>query len=123
MVIKYIVSPFIILLACITFYNALPWKSLYDTICFIIEYFPKSFLFLDILLPLPLLLALSPNISVAIVTGYKEESDENFKGKIETLNACVNKNVELSANEGCKGKRKSRKIHHLYIDTTENVCN
>lgn len=64
-------------------------------------YFQGNCLQDDILLPLPLLLALSPNISVAIVTGYREGT-ENFKRKIENLNAFVNTNVGLKENEGCK---------------------
>lgn len=68
-------------------------------------------------MPLPLLLALSPNISIAIVTGYREGSKENFKRKIESLNAFVNTNVGLKANEGCKGKQQIDKTAHnlLYM--------
>lgn len=68
-------------------------------------------------MPLPLLLALSPNISIAIVTGYREGSKENFKRKLESLNAFVNTNVGLKANEGCKGKQQIDKTAHnlLYM--------
>lgn len=56
----------------------------------------------DILLPPPLLLAVSPDISVAIATGYVNKSKDTFHRKLRQISEFVKRNVELKEKEGCK---------------------
>ncbi|XP_076083946.1 uncharacterized protein LOC143054780 isoform X2 [Mytilus galloprovincialis] len=56
----------------------------------------------DILLPPPLLLAISPDISVAIATGYVKKPKDAFNRKLRQISEFVKRNVELKEKEGCK---------------------
>ena len=50
-------------------------------------------------------MALSPNISVAAITGYTEKSKETFQRKIKSMDTFVEKNVKFKDHDGCPGKK------------------
>ena len=51
------------------------------------------------------LVALSPNISVAAITGYTEKSKEAFQRKIKSMDKFIEKNVKFKEHDGCPGKK------------------
>ena len=58
-----------------------------------------------VLSPRCTLVALSPNIYVAAITGYTKKSKKAFQREIKSMDTFVEKNVKFQEHDGCPGKK------------------